>query len=178
MKEAAPTLSLAQEVSLVALRTLVGWHFFYEGYVKVLHPAWSRDGQPLHAWTSAGYLESATGPLAGVFHALAKAPWLGAVDMSVAALLILIGASLLLGLFTQSGCAGAGAMLAIFYLSAIPLGAAQTHAEGSYLIVNKNLIELASVTVLLGFRTGQIAGLDRWWVDSRVTVDQVKEAVA
>ena len=57
-------------------------------------------------------------------------------------------------------------MLSIFYLSAIPLGAAEPHAEGSYLIVNKNLIELASVTLLLVFRTGAIAGLDAWWIRS------------
>ena len=63
-------------------------------------------------------------------------------------LLALIGMSLLLGLFTQTGCAGALVMLSIFYVSAIPLGLPETRAEGSYLIVNKNLIELASVLVV------------------------------
>jgi len=97
--------------------------------------------------------------------------------VTVALLLILIGTSLLLGLFTQSGCTGALAMLSIFYLSAIPLGAAEAHAEGSYLIVNKNLIEVAAVTLLLVFRTGEIAGLDAWWIRSRVAVDQVTEVM-
>ena len=166
MKQEAPSVSLGQQVSLVTLRTLIGWHFCYEGYVKLLHPAWSRDGQPLPPWSSAGYLKAATGPLARVFHSIAEASWIGAFDVTVALLLILIGTSLLLGLFTQSGCTGALAMLSIFYLSAIPLGAAEAHAEGSYLIVNKNLIELASVTLLLVFRTGQIAGLDDWWIRS------------
>ena len=32
--------------------------------------------------------------------------------------------------------------------------------EGTYLIVNKNLIEAAAVGVLFAFRTGRIAGLD------------------
>ena len=32
--------------SLVVLRTLVGWHFLYEGYTKLLHPAWGQDGAP------------------------------------------------------------------------------------------------------------------------------------
>jgi thiosulfate dehydrogenase [quinone] large subunit len=68
-------------------------------------------------------------------------------------------------------------MLSIFYLSAIPLGAAEAHAEGSYLIVNKNLIEVAAVTLLLVFRTGEIAGLDAWWIRSRVAVDQVTEVM-
>jgi hypothetical protein len=34
--------------------------------------------------------------------------------------------------------------------------------EGSYVIVNKVLIELAAVVVLLVFRAGQIFGLDPW----------------
>ena len=169
MKQETPSMSLGQQISLVSLRTLIGWHFFYEGYVKLLHPAWSRDGQPLAAWSSAAYLTGTGGPLAPVFHAIAEAPWLGAFDVTVAVLLILIGTSLLLGLFTQSGCTGALAMLSIFYLSAIPLGAAEARAEGSYLIVNKNLIELAAVTLLLVFRTGQIAGLDAWWICTPTT---------
>jgi thiosulfate dehydrogenase (quinone) large subunit len=77
--------------------------------------------------------------------------------------LLLIGTSLLLGLFTQSGCAAALVMLGLFYLSAIPLGLSEARAEGSYLIVNKNLIELASVMTVFVFRTGRIAGLDGWW---------------
>ena len=166
MKEDLPSASFGQQVALVGLRTLIGWHFFYEGYVKLLHPAWSRDGQPLPPWTSAGYLKTATGPLAGVFHSISDATWLGRFDVVVALLLVLIGASLLLGLLTQTGCTGALVMLSIFYVSAIPLGLSDARAEGSYLIVNKNLIELAAVVTLLVFQTGCIAGLDGWWTRS------------
>ena len=45
--------------------------------------------------------------------------------------------------------------LTLFYLSAIPTtGAPQPGAEGAYLIVSKNLIELAAVLVVFAFRTG------------------------
>jgi thiosulfate dehydrogenase [quinone] large subunit len=167
MKEDLPSASSVQQFALVVLRTLIGWHFFYEGYVKLLHPAWSRDGQPLPPWTSAGYLKAATGPLAGVLHSLANATWLGSFDVVIAVVLLLIGTSLLLGLFTQTGCAAALVMLSIFYISAIPLGLPEPRAEGSYLIVNKNLIELASVVTLLVFRTGRLAGLDSGWFRPR-----------
>ena len=40
-------LSSWQQVGLVLLRTLIGWHFLYEGYFKLLHPAWTRVGTPL-----------------------------------------------------------------------------------------------------------------------------------
>ena len=63
------------------LRTLIGWHFLYEGYTKLLQPAWGRAGAPLAAWSSAGYLKAATGPLAGVFHSLGNASWIGTLDL-------------------------------------------------------------------------------------------------
>jgi thiosulfate dehydrogenase (quinone) large subunit len=170
-------LTTVQQVTLVVLRTLVGWHFLYEGYTKVLQPAWARDGAPLAPWSSAGYLKAATGPLAGVFHALGNASWIGTLDTIVAVALIAVGLSLVLGLWTQAGCVGALLLLAAFYLSAIPMGLPQARAEGTYLIVNKNLIEAAAVLVVMGFKTGRIAGLDRLRHSRRVPA-AMREATA
>jgi thiosulfate dehydrogenase [quinone] large subunit len=154
-------MSEAQKFGLVVLRTLVGWHFLYEGYFKLMLPGWTRDGVPLAPWSSAGYLKAATGPFAGVFHGLAQSSWLPALDLLIAVMLVVIGLSLVLGLFTQAACLGALGLLALFYLSAIPVsGIPETHAEGTYLLVNKNLVEAGAVFVLLAFRTGRIAGLD------------------
>ena len=149
--------------SLVALRTLVGWHFAYEGYYKLMLPGWSRGGGRLAAFSAEGYLRSATGPLAGVFHAIAAHPSLmHATDIIVPIGLLLVGLSLMLGFLTQAGCAAAIGFLALFYLSQPPLsGMPQTGAEGAYLLVNKNLIELAAVLTVMAFRTGTVAGLDR-----------------
>jgi thiosulfate dehydrogenase [quinone] large subunit len=155
------TTGRGQEVALVVLRTLVGWHFLYEGFVKLWWPAWTRDGWPLGRWSSAGYLRTATGPLADAFRSLADSSWLPLVDMLVAWGLVLVGLSLMLGLFTQAGCAGALALLTVFYLSWIPTrGVIENGAEGNYLFVNKNLVETGAVVVLMTFRTGRIAGLD------------------
>jgi thiosulfate dehydrogenase [quinone] large subunit len=170
-------LSRQQQVGLVVLRTLVGWHFLYEGYTKAIAPAWSRAGVPQSHWSAAGYLRAATGPLADFFHGLAGAAWLDKIDVLVVAGLVLVGLSLMLGLFTQTGCVGALILLALFYVSAIPFsGAAQPGAEGTYLIVNKNLIEAGAVLVVLSFRTGRIAGLDLF--RSRGPAIQPTEALA
>jgi thiosulfate dehydrogenase [quinone] large subunit len=150
-----------QQLALVLLRTLVGWHFLYEGLYKLWWPAWSRDGWPLARWTSGGYLRSAIGPLADAFHGLADPRLLPVVDRIVPLALVLVGLSLLLGLFTRAGCIGALLLLGSFYASAIPTaGVSQAGAEGAYLIVNKNLVEAGAVLVLLSFGTGRIAGLD------------------
>lgn len=155
-----------QQTLLVVLRTLIGWHFLYEGYTKLLHPAWSQSGAQLPAWSSAGYLRAATGPLAPLFHWMGSSSWIGAFDLAIAVALTVVGLSLMLGLFTQGGCSGAIVLLVIFYLSAIPIGDADARAEGTYLLVNKNLIEACALAVLWTFRTGSIAGLDRLWTVS------------
>ena len=160
-------LSGAQQAALVILRTLIGWHFLYEGYYKLMLPAWSADGKPLPPWTSAGYLKAASGPLARVFQWMIDAGWIGWIDKTVKIGLLLVGLSLILGLLTRAGLWGAVFFLTLFYLLAIPTaGAPQPGNEGTYLIVNKTLIEGAAVGVLLTFNTGAIAGLDmllaRW----------------
>jgi uncharacterized membrane protein YphA (DoxX/SURF4 family) len=75
-----------------------------------------------------------------------------------------------LGLFTRVGAWGALGFLTLFYLTAIPMtGVPGPNQEGTYLIVNKNLIEGVAVIVLIAFRTGEIAGLDAAWPRRRTT---------
>jgi thiosulfate dehydrogenase (quinone) large subunit len=154
-------LSGAQQFALVSLRTLIGWHFLYEAYYKLASPAWSPAGGPLAAWSSAGYLKGASGPLAGIFQRLINAGFTNWIDRTVKVALLLIGLSLLLGLFTRIGAVAALLFLSLFYLLYVPtVGVPQPNAEGAYLIVNKTLIEAAAVLVLLLFDTGRMAGLD------------------
>jgi thiosulfate dehydrogenase (quinone) large subunit len=164
MSDTTSRLSSFQQFALIALRTVIGWHFLYEAYYKIVSPAWSPGGGPLTPWSSAGYLKGASGPLARVFQRLINSgatPW---IDRSVKIALLLVGLSLLLGLFTRIGASGALFLLSLFYLLYVPtLGVPQPNAEGTYLIVNKTLIEAIAVIVLLAFDTGRIAGLDLLW---------------
>ena len=164
MSDTTSRLSSFQQFALIALRTVIGWHFLYEAYFKIVSPAWSPGGGPLTPWSSVAYLKGASGPLARVFLRLINSgatPW---IDRSVKIALLLIGLSLLLGLFTRIGASGAVLLLSLFYLLYVPtLGVPQPNSEGTYLIVNKTLIEAIAVIVLLAFDTGRIAGLDLLW---------------
>jgi thiosulfate dehydrogenase [quinone] large subunit len=154
-------INRTQQAALVVLRTLIGWHFLYEGFSKVILPAWSRDGAPLGRFSSAGYLRASSGPFADFFRGLADSSLLPWLDLVIAWGLVLVGLGLMLGLFTQLACVGGLGLLALFYLSWLPTrGVHQPGAEGSYLIVNKNLVEAAALFVVLVFRTDRIAGLD------------------
>jgi thiosulfate dehydrogenase [quinone] large subunit len=171
------SLARTQQTALVLLRTLIGWHFLYEGFVKLVWPAWTRAGVPLGRFSSAGYLRSSTGPLADFFRSFADASWLPWLDLLMAWGLLLVGLALMLGLFTQLACAGALALLALFYLSWLPTrGVYEPGTEGNYLLVNKNLVEAAAVFVVLVFRTGRIAGLDLLLARPRAASAPVAEA--
>ena len=169
-------LTGVQQCSLIALRTAVGWHFAYEGFYKLMLPGWLRTGQVAPAWSAEGYLRGATGPFGPMFHALAShGGAMHAIDVAVPLGLLLVGLSLMLGLLTQLGCAGARAFLLMFYVSQPPLaGVPQAGAEGAYLFVNKNLIECIAVLTIAAFRTGAVAGLDQWWLARGPAVERTE----
>ena len=54
-------LSKTQQTMLVVLRTLIGWHFLYEGYTKLLSPAWGQNGVPIRAVVVGRVSESGDG---------------------------------------------------------------------------------------------------------------------
>jgi hypothetical protein len=91
-----PTASRNQQIALVLLRTLIGWHFLYEGFTKVLTPAWSRAGVPIGRFTSAGYLRGSSGPFSDLFRGLADSSLLPWLDLLVAWGLVLIGVFVLI----------------------------------------------------------------------------------
>jgi thiosulfate dehydrogenase [quinone] large subunit len=168
--EPSSTLSSFQQFSLVVLRTLIGWHFLYEGIYKLRLPAWSPDGNPLPAWTSAGFIKAASGPFGRLARSAVDAGYLPVIDRLIIFGVAAVGLLLILGLFTRVGCVGAILLLALFYFMAVPTtGMPQPMAEGNYLLVNKTLVEGLAVLVLMSFDTGRIAGLDRLWRERRRT---------
>ena len=146
----------AQLFFLTCMRVIIGWHFLYEGYVKVTGEGWS----------SAGYLNAAPGPFAGIFSAIGHSAWMvGGINIIMSWGLTLIGLALILGLFTRSALVGAALFLFLFYITNPPWFGVQFMAgEGSYMIVNKNLVEFSAALVLLAFPSGQVWGFDRLFV--------------
>lgn len=147
--------SKTQQNLLVALRMLIGWHFLYEGVVKLWNPNWS----------AGGYLQDSAGLFKNLFYWMAgNSSVLSAVDFINVWGLVLIGLGLIVGLFTRWALIGGIVLLAFYYLSHPALIGIKyaLPSEGSYLLVNKNLIEMAALAVLLVFPTSHIIGLDRF----------------
>jgi thiosulfate dehydrogenase [quinone] large subunit len=153
--EIATRYSNLQTFLLVALRIIIGWYFLYEGLVKIANPDWS----------SFGYLMDSKGLFAGIFHAMANNPDVVAVaDWLNKWGLTMIGLGMMLGLLTQVATFAGMLLLIVYYLSHPALASVSyiLPQEGSYLWVNKTLIEAFTLALLLVFPTGHIFGFDRF----------------
>ena len=154
------TFSKTQTFWLVTLRVAIGWHFLYEGLVKLSNPN----------WTSFGYLMDSKGIFESFFQFLAEnSKVLNIVDFMNIWGLITIGLSIIIGLFSRPAIIAGIVLLAFYYLShpafidvkyALPM-------EGSYFIINKTLIELFALAVLYVFNTSKEIGIDRLIINKK-----------
>lgn len=153
--------SRSQLTGLVILRVLIGWYFLYEGISKLVSPSWS----------AFGYLMDSKGILAPFFASMANSPFvLELVNYLNIYGLIVVGVSLMFGVFSKWGSIGAIIMLVMYYLSHPPLLDVSyvLRPEGSYLWIDKNLIIMAGVIVTgLLFPNSHRIGIDRYFQRKR-----------
>ncbi|WP_352421794.1 DoxX family membrane protein [Proteiniphilum sp.] len=141
--------------ALTILRVLIGWHFLYEGLVKIYTPGWSAKS----------YLLNSVGPFSSFFKSIAQSNQiLNIADTLNEWGLILIGLSLFVGLFSKFSSFFGILLLAFYYLSYPPFAnlGIEAYVEGNYWIVNRNLIEIAALLVLVVFPSSHITGIDRF----------------
>jgi uncharacterized membrane protein YphA (DoxX/SURF4 family) len=138
------------------LRIAIGWQFLYEGLVKAISPQWS----------SASFLAESKWLLSGVFHWIVAHPiFLNTADFLNIAGLIGIGVGLMLGVFIRFSCAAGALLLALYYIANPALIGyfSGLRAEGSYLLVDKNFIELLALILLCFYPTWGIGPLLSSW---------------
>lgn len=99
--------------SLLILRLIMGWVFFYAGVTKVLNPEWSAEGFLLNAVPEAN-------PFTGFWTALAT-DWLWLVDPLNAWGLTLVGAALILGVAVRWSAFWGAVMMVFYWLASFPL---------------------------------------------------------
>lgn len=104
-----PPLSSTQTSALVILRMLIGWHFLYEGVIKLYSPGWTAKGYIL----SATYME----PL---FHWLASYSMISTIDTLNIVALLLVGVGLILGFRTQATSLIGIGLLLLYYFAHPP----------------------------------------------------------
>jgi len=142
---------------LTLLRIAIGWHFLYEGHAKFFSGT----------WTSAGYLDASRWLLGDAFQWMASHPGVIAlVDAVNIGGQIVVGLLLITGTLTRAASLAAIALLLLYYLANPPLvglGLA-VPADGHYLVVDRNLIELLALALLAALPATFLPGIDRWFL--------------
>lgn len=139
---------------LTIVRIAIGWHFLYEGIAKIMAAGWS----------SAPYLAGSKWIFAPLFTAMAgNGSVVSVIDFVNIWGMILVGLGLITGLFTRWASL-AGAVMLFFYFVAyppIPGYMFGVPVEGSYLWVNRNLIEFFALSVFIFLSSESQFGIDR-----------------
>lgn len=124
---------------ILLLRILIGWHFLYEGVIKLFNPSWS----------AASYLQYSDWIFSGLFHAIAENPTvLAIVDFCNIWGLIFIGIALMFGFFTRAASIVGAGLLLLYYVANPPFTLPDSMKEGTYMIIDKNLIEMIALIIL------------------------------
>lgn len=148
-----PEFSTPQSILLLMMRFFIGWHFLYEGIIKLVDPNWS----------SVAYLAQSKWLFSGFFNWIAESPGiLTVVDTLNIWGLIFIGAGLILGIFTRWASISGMLLLALYYTANPPfLATSGMTTEGNYLFIDKNLVEFMALGVLAVMPVRGLPGLDR-----------------
>jgi thiosulfate dehydrogenase [quinone] large subunit len=129
--------------TVAMLRFTMGWIFAYSGFDKLIR-----------GFSASGYLANATqGPLTGWFHSLAaNSTAVNVIDPLVVWGQILIGLSLVFGVFTRWGLFWGAVMVFMFYLSAFP--------PANNPFMDEHLVYILLFAILGALGAGRILGLD------------------
>ncbi len=137
-------------ISLTILRILTGWHFLYEGIVKLASENWS----------SYFYLAQSRWLFSDLFRWIMVHPTaLAVADFLNIWGLILIGLGLFLGIFTRAASISGIVLLLIYYIAVPPF--IIPSAGGYYYIINQQLIEAGVLLVFVLVRKDYMWGIDR-----------------
>ncbi|MDR1860167.1 MAG: DoxX family membrane protein [Bacteroidales bacterium] len=138
------TRFLWKKFLFTALRVAIGWHFLYEGCVKLAAGSWSAEA----------YLAGTTGFMAPVYHWLAAAPVIGGINWLNIIGLILIGLALFMGCCVRLSAFVGAALLMLYYFAYPPFGLSLLSAarESHLFVVDPLLLEALTLLCIAVFR--------------------------
>ena len=137
-------------ITLTFIRILTGWHFLYEGIIKLV----------IKDWSSYIYLSQSKWILSDLFGWIMANPTaLAIVDFLNIWGLILIGLGLFFGIFTRIVSISGIVLLALYYIVAPPF--IITSPGGNFFIVNYQIIEAGILLVFALLPKDYMLGADK-----------------
>lgn len=128
------------------MRLALGWIYLYAGISAFLKPD----------WTSKGYLMAAK-TLPDFYHYLASSPLLPYVDLLNKWSLLLLGISLIAGIFVRISAPLGMVLMLLYYIPILQFPYPNTHS----FIVDEHVVYSAILLHLATMNAGKFYGLDR-----------------
>lgn len=134
------------------------WAFFDKlfglGHTTTPDKAWILGGSP-----TAGFLtKSATGPLTVIFNAIGGK---GLTNWLFMLALLFVGLALLLGIGMRIGTISGSVLMFLMWVAVLP-------KPGNIFQIDDHMVNILVLLILLFLKAGQVAGLGRWWVNTKL----------
>jgi thiosulfate dehydrogenase [quinone] large subunit len=143
--------------SLLSLRFIMGWVFFYAGMSKVIDPEWSVRGYLNYAISPENPLRDFLGY--DIWSIMAN-DWYWLLTPLNQVGLTLVGLALLLGIFVRLSAFGGALMMTFYWLASFPLTDA--------FIIDFHLVYVLLLFAVGAFGAGRILGLDAYIEDTEI----------
>lgn len=135
-----------EKISLVFLRVVFGWMYLYAGLTKLMDPAWS----------AAGYLKTAK-TATWLYQALLQPNILPVINAVNEWSLLLLGISLILGIFVRVSSILGIALMFLYYLVVLNFP-----YVGHSFLVDEHIIYIGILAYFAAVGAGRVWGLDAW----------------
>lgn len=132
---------------LFLLRLGLGGMYVYAGLSKLLTPGWS----------AAGYLNSAQS-LGGLYHWLASPGILPVINFMNQWGLLLLGISLILGLFIRVSTILGSVLMVLYYIPILHF----PYVGKTAFLIDEHVIFILALLTLNAFRASRVYGLETW----------------
>jgi thiosulfate dehydrogenase (quinone) large subunit len=140
-------MTTSQSRILFLLRLALGWLFFYAGITKILNPTWS----------AAGYLQGAK-TFTGLYHWFTQPGILPVINLINEWGLLLIGISLLLGIFVRLSTVSGAVLMLLYYFPGLTF----PYIGQNSFIIDEHIIYAIALLLLGSLQAGRIWGLENW----------------
>ena len=141
----------SEKIAFFVLRLALGWLYFYAGIIKVVNPDWSAVGYLSEAKSFPGFYQGLTTPTV-----------LPIINFVNEWGLLLLGVSLILGLFVRLSSFLGIILMVLYYLPILDF----PYPNPNSFIVDQHIVYILVLALFITAKSGRIWGLDQRIVKS------------